>query len=524
MKRVFLNQLMFLIAMVTSFALFNAAIAIADSKSQTSSCEDLLSNLFKMSEGPFFEFEGVTADGLKLIEKTATDLQHNEAAFNKLIEGQEALFNTHLLTAVTSQNHLVLGPPGAAKTMGITYLFSDIWSKQVQEWTTPFEIFGGQTKAGQEQGKEDINTEGSVLNAEFALIDEINNANPSLLGAMLKFLNPGERGFDVAGRTMKAKTRAVYSTGNASRIEILTSFIQRQMQSGPALLNRFAFKSFVNNWRNQAQQIRLDEVYKQIERLKMVAKYGNAQQKEQAQAYLEKTLARPLNYEVIENLGTFAFTTSPLLEMLSREFVNKMRIKMNDQSLKSKDAAATDKAKIPFEPSTEWTERVRGQFLKLIRYSAALDLLRLPEEVRKELLKKPIELSAVSLWRVVNMSITNSEGIVFFNLPQMKIEFNIVKSTDSQGQTKLEAADLTQMAAHARDKREQQQFEDLLFEQTAFNEVLTDILTETSKNNKDVAAILSMTSDPDLEFENTDFENLVFGHLWSSLASTLNTK
>lgn len=499
------------------------SIAVSTAMANSSNdCDFLLGGYVNLTAAPDFHFKGLTVDGHSEVDKVAAALQHTEHAYNQVIEGQEAFLENSLAAMATRNNLLSLGPPGAAKTMGVQFLVQDIWTKQVTEWTTPFEIFGGQTKAGIEAGRETINTDGSALNEPYTLIDEINNANPQLLGALLSYLNPGERVYYVGGKPFKAKTRTVFSTGNATRTEILNSFIERQLQSGPAMLNRFLMQNFAGNWRHDAQQARLDEHYTRIERLKLLKRSGTQEQKAYADAELKKVQAQAIDMNIVEMLGTLAFEESPLLKASMREFVNALRKEMNTKVMARKIEKQSDPKVADLDPKTEWTERVRAALPKVIRYTAALDLLRLPKAQRDELLKKPIVLTPLSLWRSVYAAIMIGEGMMFFDLPNAKMQFNVIKQPSYDGATTLGHFSLTTMKELARDPREAQQWDDLDLEQTVFNDTLNAQLMSIAEINKLITAMQNTDDDAALNFENADFENVVYGYRWAKLAKTLH--
>ncbi len=509
-------------AMTLSAAVFLTPYAGAAAAAKPD-CETLLSDAIRIGSSPAFEYQGVTESGLQRIHKAAEAFQANEQAFNEFIVGQASIFQVHMLARISRENHLVLGPPGAAKSMSVNWTFPNIWTKQITEWTTPFEIFGGQTRKGLEEGIEDLNTKGSALEAEVALTDEINNGNPGLIGATMSWLNPTERSYTINGKTIEAKTRSVFATGNATRAEILNSFEEHQMQSGPAVLSRFFFHSFVYNWVDLEEQARLDERYARTNQLKILREAGDPNLKALAARELEKYTPRPIDFDLIYSLAGTAFEEDPLLTAALRQMINDLRQRMNTEARKSAKDIEGNKDGFKFEPKADWNERMRSSAMRILKISAAMDLLRLPSDVREKMLQKPIRLSPLSLWRIVELSITNFVGIKFFDVPQARMQFNLIDKTKPGSRAKrlnLERHDLTALAHDSRTALAAAEVEHLQKEQEIFNEVLNSSLVRLANDQKDIAALMNPLDEFDFD-KDFDFENAVFNYLWRGHSEAL---
>lgn len=492
-------------------------------ETQESKCGRLLSGVFQVGQRPTREYLGVAKGGMAKVNQLAEDFQHNEAAFNRAIVGQESIFQIHMLTRVSENNHLILGPPGGAKTMGVTWAFPEAWAKLVTEWTTPFEFFGGQTKAGLENGIEEVNTKGSALEAVVVNVEEFNNANPGLNGPLMSYLNPGERSITVNGRRLKGETESVFSTGNATRAELLENYTQHQLQSGPAVLSRFYFHSLVNNWLDESEQNRLNEVYKRLRLLRRLIESGDAELKAEAEGELEELGPKSIDFDLVRSIGDYAFQEDPLLESVLNKAVSELRRRLNAETRKSEDDIKKNNGGYKFEPKADWNERTRSVLMGVIKYSAALDLLRLPTEVRENLLKQPIKLSPLSLWRMVDIAITNFVGIKFFDLPKAEMQFNIIDKTaqnSDRNKLRLGRHDLAALAQEARTELIASEFEHLALEQQIFNKVLHAQLEEIAKSDKEIASLLTISNDFDFD-KNPDFEYLVYGYLWRNYSAAL---
>jgi len=100
-----------------------------------------------------------------------------------------------MMVAYLSQQHVVtIGPPGTAKSYliecfnahfpGVTYF---AW--QVNKFTVPEEIFGPYSLAGLRDGKYERITTGKLPEASIVYLDEVFNANSSILNALNSAMN-----------------------------------------------------------------------------------------------------------------------------------------------------------------------------------------------------------------------------------------------------------------------------------------------------------------------------------------------
>lgn len=96
------------------------------------------------------------------------------------------------------------------------------------------------------EGKEVIDTSTSLAGRDFlfAILDEVDKANPQTLVSLLSILN--EREVMVGGQVIKASLRTAILTSNKMTSELLDSYYEDR-SSGTALLRRAINKVFVNN-------------------------------------------------------------------------------------------------------------------------------------------------------------------------------------------------------------------------------------------------------------------------------------
>ena len=456
----------------------------ASAAKRVDKCEDVFDTLATYDAENGFELKSIN---MQRVSAFADAIKHNISTGEGLFFNQEALLEDQILTAATGQNMFMEGGPGGSKTAGISWLFPDIFTKQTHEMMTDLNIIGGQTEAGAREGKEDINLESGMVNKEFALLDEVNNANPQLFATLMSLLNPDERMVYVNGQKVKSTLRSVFLTGNATRYEILRSFLERGMQSGPAVLNRCLFKANVANWLPEHMQEKLDNVKKRIRLLKSVQKHGDLKSVALATAELEKLRAKKMDFGPVEVIANSIIETTPELEAATRGFAEKFRLKIAEEIKKSSEDNRLDPIGSPqiLTPSAEWTTRFTSELLNIIRYSAALDLLRTGQT---EMLNKPpfekVTLGPLSLWRVYSVTTTIGAGMTRLNPTTGKVEFNMVHQHDGSWAPIDQATEL----AAAKNPRDEAQINDMYREQKIFMDLLDDIWKPLRTHATNIAA------------------------------------
>lgn len=500
---------------VTAFAL-NLSAGPKSSKSgdkptTSASCENVIVPLVEFAGAPQFEFKNLTTAGRDKIKELNEKVSSTVSAYNYMFEGQMGVILTHLRAMVHAQNVFITGDGGGAKTAGVNWLVPGIWTKQLHEMMLSKHIFGGQTEEGRLKGVEDINTEGSALNEKFVMLDEINNANPLLYAELMSYMNPAERRIYIAGKEYRAKTRTVFSTGNATRGEILEKFREQNMQSGPAFLNRYLYNVLVANWLGIEEQQRRDEVIKRLDHLRAIVNsaYVSEDARNQARQTLRTVMNPPeLDFEAMELLAEMLFESTEEMEFAARDFAMALRSEFNKEVKRSLIEAQGNNDVIPFEATTDWTERLRTNAIKAIKVSALIDLLQLPSKQIEMLTKERIKLSRNAIWRLASISIMNSSWLSVFDPKTHKIIFNLRRSSDG----KLVPVSLADMKETARNPRSAQQWADLEKEQTIFNTALETLLKDNAEADKALALLTNPSEAED--YENIDFEVLVYWHLW----------
>lgn len=147
-----------------------------------------------------------------MVKPTTTTLPDVQARFaateqsmnNRLIE-RSTLTRVLLLALVGKMDVFGLGEPGIAKTLSVTTLrdhISDLppagyfW-RLLTKFTSPSELFGPPDLQAMDEGIWRSQTDNTMVDAKFVLLDEIFKANSAILNSLLTFMNESKYHNDV---------------------------------------------------------------------------------------------------------------------------------------------------------------------------------------------------------------------------------------------------------------------------------------------------------------------------------------
>ncbi len=181
-----------------------------------------------------------------------------QALLNELNYGlveREQTLKTALLTVLSGENLVLIGPPGTGKSL-IARRIAESFSHEndngyfeylLTKFSTPEEIFGPLSISELKADRFKRNTTGYLPSVKIAFLDEIFKASSSILNALLTILN--ERLYHNGAKAQKVPLQALIAASN----ELPTD--QEELN---ALYDRFLVRSFVD-YVNEENLLRLFE-------------------------------------------------------------------------------------------------------------------------------------------------------------------------------------------------------------------------------------------------------------------------
>ena len=125
--------------------------------------------------------------------------RNTEDSLNDRVVERASFVNTLMLALVGKMDVFGLGEPGVAKTMTVTLLRDHIadlgptgyfW-RLLTKFSTPSELFGPPDLKAMDEGVWRFQTKGTMVDANFIILDEIFKANSAILNTLLTFMNEG---------------------------------------------------------------------------------------------------------------------------------------------------------------------------------------------------------------------------------------------------------------------------------------------------------------------------------------------
>lgn len=153
-------------------------------------------------------------ESMKLKEK----IKIVKESLNKGLVGRKEEINLMLLALLASENILLLGEPGTAKSEMSRRIQkclpekSNFFEYLLTRFTTPEEIFGGISIPKLKEGKQERMIEGYLPDAHVCFLDEIFKANSSILNSLLTLAN--ERIYHDGARKIETPLRVIVGASN----------------------------------------------------------------------------------------------------------------------------------------------------------------------------------------------------------------------------------------------------------------------------------------------------------------------
>lgn len=167
---------------------------------------------------------------------------HLKRVFSSLeseLVGFEQLLVQSIYALLTRENLLVFSPAGTAKTLCASLIFSRIrgarvFDTQMSKGTLADELFGSVDTEQLKKGRIVHNTADTLVDADFAFIDELFDANDMVLRALLGIFN--ERVFKKGTQLEHARLHTGIAAANYLRATDVTE----------AVLDRFLFRAYIS--------------------------------------------------------------------------------------------------------------------------------------------------------------------------------------------------------------------------------------------------------------------------------------
>lgn len=176
------------------------------------------------------------------------------SSLERELVGFEELLIQSVYALLTRENLLVFSPAGTAKTLCASLIFGRIrgarvFDTQMSKGTLADELFGSVDTELLKKGRILHNTTGTLVDADFAFIDELFDANDMVLRALLGIFN--ERVFKKGTQLEQARLHTGIAAANYLRATDVTE----------AVLDRFLFRSYISPDYRPFTLLAIDQVF-----------------------------------------------------------------------------------------------------------------------------------------------------------------------------------------------------------------------------------------------------------------------
>ena len=176
------------------------------------------------------------------------------SSLERELVGFEELLIQSVYALLTRENLLVFSPAGTAKTLCASLIFGRIrgarvFDTQMSKGTLADDLFGSVDTEQLKKGRVLHNTTGTLVDADFAFIDELFDANDMVLRALLGIFN--ERVFKKGTQLEQAKLHTGIAAANYLRATDVTE----------AVLDRFLFRSYISPDYSPFTLLAIDQVF-----------------------------------------------------------------------------------------------------------------------------------------------------------------------------------------------------------------------------------------------------------------------
>lgn len=136
---------------------------------------------------------------------------------NNLFVNRKHIIDDMFLAIVSKQHMVMIGEPGVGKSALVNDLTSrivkgNVFSWQLNKTTDPSEIFGPFSIKSMENDSFARKTDGTLVDAHIAYLDEVFKANSAVLNSLLQTMN--ERTFNNDGQVVKCPLISIFASSN----------------------------------------------------------------------------------------------------------------------------------------------------------------------------------------------------------------------------------------------------------------------------------------------------------------------
>lgn len=374
-------------------------------------------------------YGGLSPKGLTFLKEQRDRLRAINESLNGRLLNLRSAIHAVLVGRMLKGHMFIYGPPGGAKSLLARELLAfearQQFQIQLHQAMTDQPLVGGQDFEAAKRGEYVVNTAGSLVTFETAILDEIDKASPSVLSVLLGLLN--EREVQVGRRVIKAELQSGFATSNALLHEVFESFRENgQLSTAAALLNRFPLKTCLYNWLPDADQEKLSE----LKFKRMLEDASHFERNTKPEAKPREMLA--VDWTALQQFANYVVRFSPNAMKAYTRLVNQMRAVTNHEVEASRTRFNEDPESEPFVyfPTADYTERLRQVIPEAIIYSVFIDFLLSPLSddavLNAGFLNQAIELQPSSLWRgyLIQTTIFSGEATLQNNEGKFFVEFS----------------------------------------------------------------------------------------------------
>ncbi len=411
--------------------------------------------------------EALTPAELERLVQERDKIRSNTRRLKTRYSGSDNFVHAALVARLAKSNVFLFGPPGGGKSAFVDDVIEldhsaddqSYFKIQLHQMMSEHAFVGTQGLDTLKSGEFNINTNGTVAGYRLALVDELDKGNPAVLASLLNLLN--EREIWAGNKVIKAKTETIFTTSNTNLLEFYQIFVRRgEGATALALLNRFQFKLFVYNWLSEEAQQDIDAMS-----FAFFTDHQDCDAKEE-DLLTELVSDTAVDWDFLRAMAKKIFTLDPMTPVAYRKTMSHMR-KIIVEKIKKDEK---------YIPSVEFSERLRQQIPFLMVYSSLVDFLLSPlaDTVHLEsYTTQGLPLCENSVWRAHLALTTLTSGKTMFSEAELSTQKPVLFPSMMSN-------------SPLRDAREEATFATIAFDQWAFNQAFSTVLTEMRAHEQKV--------------------------------------